>query len=153
MDKIATNKKAFHNYHIEEKVEAGIVLKGSEAKAIRNGNVNINDSYAIIRNEEVFLVGMNVSPLAQASVFNHQELRMRKLLLHSEEIRKLDRATRTKGYTLVPLDIYFNERGMIKLTLALAKGKAEHDKRETIKKKEANREMARAARQQYSNRR
>lgn len=146
MKSIARNKRAFHDYFIEEKLEAGIVLLGSEVKSLRNGHVSIADSYALIRNGEIALVGLAIAPFKQASFFGHAERRDRKLLLKKTEIERLDRATRQKGYTLMPLEIYFDDNNRVKVELGLAKGKAQHDKREVSKQKDAKREMDRALR-------
>lgn len=146
MKKIAQNKRAFHEYYIEEKIEAGIVLYGSEVKSLRANQANLADSFALIRNEEAILVGFVIPPLKQASYFSHNERRDKRLLLHKEEIRKLDKATRQKGYTLVPLEVYFDDHGKVKVELAVAKGKAEHDKRAVSKEKDAKREIQQAVR-------
>ena len=140
---IAQNKKAFHDYHIEEKFEAGIVLTGTEIKSIRAGKVNLRDSFAQVRRGEVTLHNMHVSPYEQGNRFNHEPLRTRKLLLHRDQINKLIGAIKEKGYTLVPLKVYL-KNGLAKVEVALAKGKKEYDKRESIKQKDAQREIAKA---------
>lgn len=140
---VAQNKKAFHDYHIEDKYEAGIVLTGTEIKSIRQGKVNMRDSFAQIRKGEVTLHNMHISPYEQGNRYNHEPLRTRKLLLHKEEINKLIGLIKEKGYTLVPLKIYL-KNGLAKVQLATAKGKKEYDKREDLKKKDAQREMAKA---------
>ncbi|MGM0421205.1 MAG: SsrA-binding protein SmpB [Bacillota bacterium] len=140
---IARNKKARHDYHIEETYEAGIKLKGTEIKSIRQGNVNLKDSFALVENGEVFLHNMHISPYKQGNRYNHEPERKRKLLLHKNQIQKLIGYTRQKGYTLVPLAIYL-KRNLAKVELALAKGKDVRDKRRDIAKKTAKREMERA---------
>ncbi|HJV47181.1 MAG TPA: SsrA-binding protein SmpB [Bacillota bacterium] len=140
---IAQNKKAFHDYHIEERFEAGIVLTGTEIKSIRLGKVNLRDSFAQVRRGEVTLHNMHVSPYEQGNRYNHEPLRTRKLLLHRDQINKLIGAIKEKGYTLVPLKVYL-KNGLAKVEVALAKGKKEYDKRETIKKKDAQREIEKA---------
>lgn len=142
---IAQNKKANHDYFIEETYEAGIVLQGTEIKAIRAGRVNMKDSYARIINGEVFLVGMHISPYEQGNRYNHDPLRTRKLLLHKKQIDKLIGETKEVGYALVPLKMYL-KNGFAKVLIGLAKGKKNYDKRETLKKKEAKREVERAFR-------
>jgi len=141
---ITKNKKAYHDYFIEETMEAGIALTGPEVKSIRAGKVNLKDGFARIKNEEVWLLNIHISPYAQADGFGEQDPeRTRKLLLHKREIQRLIGKTREKGYTLVPTKLYF-KRGKVKVELGLAKGKARYDKRETIKRKETEREMLRA---------
>jgi len=139
---VATNRKAHHDYFIEDTVEAGVVLQGTEVKSLRSGLANLTDSYAIIKNEEMFLLNANISPYPQGNIANHEPLRTRKLLLHKEEIRKLAWKMSQKGFTLVPLKIYFT-RGRAKVLIGLAKGKKFYDKRETIKEKESKREVER----------
>lgn len=133
------NRKARFNYFIEEEIECGIVLTGTEIKSIRQGNCNIGDSYALIRNEEVFLVNVFISLYKEGNIFNHQERRTRKLLLHKKEIKKLNDKIELSGYTLVPLKIYF-KGGIAKVLLGLAKGKKDYDKRETIKQRDIARD-------------
>ena len=144
---IANNKKARHDYFIEETFEAGIVLTGTEIKSARLGKVSIKESYARIEKEEVIIYGMNISPYEQGNRFNVDPLRPRKLLLHKREIRKLIGATKLKGLTLIPLTMYINEAGMAKLEIALARGKKNYDKREAIAKRDASRNMERAMKQ------
>ena len=139
---VATNRKAYHDYFIDETIEAGMALVGTEVKSLRQGQANLTDSYAQIRNGEMFLVNANISPYAQGNLANHDPLRTRKLLLHKEEIRKLDWKISQKGFTLIPLKIYF-VRGKAKALIGLAKGKKFYDKRETIKAKESKREVER----------
>ena len=141
---LAQNKKARHDYFIEETYEAGIELFGTEVKAIRNGKVSIKEAYAEIRNNEVFVLSMNVTPYDFGNRFNQDPLRPRKLLLHKREIRNLLSLTMRDGYTLVPLRVYINGRGLIKVELAVAKGKKLYDKRETLAKKDAERHIQKA---------
>jgi len=145
---IAANKKARHNYHIDDEYEAGIVLVGSEVKAIREGLVSFKDSYADIKRGEVFLRRLHISPYAYAYNGNHESMRTRKLLLHSYEIKKLVGKIKEQGYTLVPLKIYF-KNDKIKILLGLGKGKKLYDKRETIKQRDVKRDMDRE-RKKYS---
>ncbi len=141
---ITVNKKAFHDFFVEEKYEAGIALQGWEVKAIRAGRMNIKESYVIIRNGEIFLIGMHITPLATASTHvNPDPTRTRKLLLHSREIMKLIGKVERAGYTLVPLDLHYTS-GRIKLEIGLAKGKKQHDKRGDEQEKDAKREAQRA---------
>ena len=140
---VAQNKKAFHDYHIEERYETGVVLTGTEIKSVRAGKVNMRDSFAQIRRGEVFLHNMHISPYEQGNRYNHEPLRTRKLLMNRQEINKLIGMIKEKGYTLVPIKIYL-KNGLAKVEIALAKGKKEYDKRETIKQRDANREMAKA---------
>ena len=141
---ITVNKKAFHDYSIEEKYEAGIALQGWEVKAIRAGRMNIKESYVIIKSGELFLIGMHISPLATASTHDHHDpVRTRKLLLHNREIMKLIGKVERAGYALVPIDLHFL-RGRIKLEIGLAKGKKQHDKRADELEKDSKREALRA---------
>ena len=141
---IIANKKAFHDYFVEEKFESGIVLEGWEVKAIRAGRMNIKESYVIIKSGEIYLIGMHISPLATASTHNqHDPIRTRKLLLHANEIGKLIGKVERAGYTLVPIDLHF-VRGRIKLEIGLAKGKKQHDKRADALDKDSKREAQRA---------
>jgi len=144
---IANNKKARHEYFIDEVLEAGIVLVGTEVKSIRMGKANIKESYAVLNKAEVFIQGMHISPYEMGNRYNEDPMRTRKLLLHKREINKLIGLTQKKGYTLVPLRLYINEKGLIKLELGLARGKKLHDKRQDIAKKDANRDMQRALRE------
>jgi SsrA-binding protein len=143
---VATNRKAHHDYFIEETLEAGLVLQGTEVKSLRLGLANLTDSYAIVKQDEVFLFNANISPYSHGNIMNHEPLRTRKLLLHREEIRKLIGKITQKGFTLIPLKIYFS-RGKAKVLLGLAKGKKAFDKRETIKEKESKRELERAVKE------
>ena len=137
---IAKNPTAFHNYNIENKLEAGIVLSGTEIKSIRNGKANLKDSYAIIKNNEVYIVGLHISPYEHGNIFNKDPLRDRKLLLNRREINKLIVMTKQKGYSLVPLNMYF-KGSLVKVELGVGKGKKLYDKREDIAKKDAERRM------------
>jgi len=141
---IASNKKARHDYFIEEVYEAGMVLTGTEIKSIRQGKVNIKESYAKIENGELIIHGMHISPYEQGNRFNADPLRPRKLLLHRQEIRKLIGLVTIKGLTLVPLNIYINEKGLAKMELAVARGKKLYDKRTDIAKRDADRKMQQA---------
>lgn len=143
---IAKNPTAFHNYTIDDKLEAGIVLSGTEIKSIRSGKANLKDSYAIIKNGEVYIVGMHISPYEHGNIFNKDPLRDRKLLLNKREINKLIGLTKQKGYSLVPLNMYF-KGSLVKVELGVGKGKKLYDKREDIAKKDAERRI----RQQMSN--
>ena len=136
---IAENRKAFHDYHLLETFEAGLVLLGTEVKAIREGRVNLRDSFARVEDGEVFLYNVHISPYSHRGYDDHEPLRRRKLLLHRSEIRKLIGKTVEKGMTLVPTRLYFKD-GRVKVAVSLAKGKQDYDKRETIKKREADRE-------------
>jgi SsrA-binding protein len=138
---IATNKKAYHDYFIDEVFEAGMVLTGTEVKSLRQGKVNLKESFCRIKGGEIFINNMNISPYEQGSRENPDPTRMRKLLLHKAEINKLTRKVDEKGLTLVPTKIYFKD-SRVKLEIGVGKGKKLHDKRETLKQKEAVREMA-----------
>ncbi len=142
---IATNKKAYHEYFVDEVYEAGIVLQGTEVKSVRMGQVSIKESYCRIRNGEVFIEGMNISPYEQGNRENHDPLRVRKLLLHSEEIVKLTKKVEERGLALVPTKIYFKD-SRAKLEIGVCRGKKLYDKRETLKSKQAEREASRAMR-------
>ncbi len=139
---IAKNRKAFHDYHIEETFEAGISLVGTEVKSLRDGKANLKESYVIIKNNEAFLFGCHISPYTHGNIQNHEPLRTRKLLLHRKEIDKLWGSISQKGLALVPLKLYF-KAGRAKLEIGLAKGKKQYEKRDTIKEREANREIER----------
>ena len=141
---VATNRKAYHDYFIEEEFEAGIMLQGTEVKSMREGRVNLKDSYASVKGGEAFLHHCHISPYSHGNIMNHDPLRTRKLLLHRKEINKLLGKTQQQGLTLIPLRIYFSNRGHAKVELGLAKGKKQHDRRESIKTREASREVERA---------
>ena len=146
---VATNKKARHNYFIEETFEAGIVLHGSEVKSLRMGKANIIDSHASIDNSEAFLHNAYIPEYKQANRFNHQPRQPRKLLLHKNEIKKLTGKVQRQGYTLVALSIYFNAKNMAKVELGLAKGKKQHDKRQSDKERDWNRDKQRMMKRDY----
>ncbi len=139
---IANNKKAYHDYFILEKYEAGLSLVGTEVKSLRAGKCSIKEAYVRIENGEVFVVGMNISPYEQGNIFNRDPLRVRKLLLHKSEINKLVGDTAEKGITIMPLQVYFKD-GRAKIEIGLAKGKKNYDKRQDIAKKDARREVER----------
>ena len=139
----AKNRKAYHDYHIEETFETGMVLTGTEVKSIRQGRANLKDSYARVENGEVYVLNMHISPYEQGNRFNHEPLRKRKLLMHRREISRLIGLTREKGYTLIPTKMY-SQKGFIKLEIALARGKKQYDKRDALHEKEAKREVERA---------
>jgi SsrA-binding protein len=142
--RIAENKKAMFNYFIEERFEAGMVLEGWEVKAVREGKVQLTDGYVVIRDGELFVIGCQINPLKTASTHVRADaVRTKKLLLHKDEIRRLVGKVEQKGYTLVPLNLHW-KNGKVKCEIALAKGKAEHDKRDTIKDREGKREVERA---------
>ncbi len=144
-ESIARNKRARHDYHILDTWEAGIVLTGSEVKSLRNGKANISDAYGIVKDGEVHLLNLHISPYEQASFFNHEPTRTRKLLLHKREIRKLIGSVERQGLTLVPLELYFS-RGKAKVAIGLGKGKKLYDKRADEKLKDDQRDMQRALR-------
>lgn len=144
---ISKNPTAFHNYSIENKLEVGIVLSGTEIKSIRNGKANLKDSYAIIKNNEVYVVGLHISPYEHGNIFNKDPLRDRKLLLNKREINKLIVMTKQKGYSLVPLNMYF-KGSLVKIELGVGKGKKLYDKREDIAKKDAERRIRQHAKNQ-----
>ncbi|MDY6794657.1 MAG: SsrA-binding protein SmpB [Actinomycetota bacterium] len=140
---LAENRKARHDYHIEEKFEAGLSLLGSEVKSIREGRANLRDSFARIKGGELFLENMHVAPYSHGGAFDHQPLRDKKLLMHKHEIRRLEGKVAEKGYTLIPLSLYTTDRGKIKVELGLAKGKLKADRRRDIMEREARRDMER----------
>ena len=142
---IAQTKKARHDYFIEESIECGIELKGTEVKSMRQGKVNLKESFAMVKNGEVFVQGMHISPYEQGNIFNTDPMRPKKLLLHKSEIRKLGSEVDRQGYTLIPLEIYLKE-GRVKLQLGLCKGKQAHDKRDAMAKRDSDREIRRALR-------
>ena len=145
---ISKNPTAYHNYTIEDKLEAGIVLSGTEIKSIRSGKANLKDSYAIIRNGEVFVVGMHISPYEHGNIFNKDPMRDRKLLLNKREINKLIGLTKQKGYSLVPISLYF-KGSLVKLELGIGKGKKLYDKREALAKKDALKKINQAMKEKY----
>ncbi len=142
------NKKAYHDYFILETYEAGIVLQGTEIKSIRVNGANIKDSYAIVKNGEVFLLNMHISHYEQGNIFNHDETRTRKLLLNKKEIKKIKDKIDLEGNTLVPLKLYF-KNGKVKILIGIAKGKKNYDKRETIKERDIKREIAKDFKNRY----
>ncbi len=145
---VSRNRRAFHDYSIDEKFECGIELVGSEVKSIRGGHVAFADSYARIRDGQVWLVGLRISPYDQASIFNHEPDRDRRLLMHRDEIRRLRRRVDERGFTLIPLQIYF-KGGLVKVELGLGKGKREYDKRQSIKQRDQRREAEREMRDRF----
>ena len=145
---IANNKKAFHDYFIEERIEAGIELFGTEVKSLRQGKCSIKEAYVEIKKGEAFVVQMHIPPYEMGNIFNRDPVRKRRLLMHKAEIRKLDAASQEKGYTLVPLQVYF-KRGRAKVEVGLAKGKKLYDKRQTIAKKDARREAEREYKEKF----
>lgn len=146
---VATNRKARYEYSIEDKVEAGIVLKGTEVKSIRQGKINIQESYAFVENGEVFISGMHISPYEQGNIQNVDPIRKRKLLLNKSEIRRLMVSTTQKGYTLIPLSVYIKD-GLVKIELATARGKKLYDKRHDIAERDAKRRMQQHSSEKYS---
>ena len=139
---IATNRRARHDYHILERIEAGIELRGTEVKSLRNGHITLKDSYADVENGEAFLVGVHINPYEQGNIYNHDPERIRKLLMHKREILKLGARVAEKGLTIVPLRVYFKE-GRVKVEIALCQGKHTVDKRDTIREREVKREVDR----------
>lgn len=142
------NRVARHNYFVEDEYECGIVLTGTEIKSIRDGKANIKDSYAVIKNGECFLLNMFISHYKEGNLFNHEETRTRKLLLHKSEILKLNDKIRLEGYTLIPLKVYF-VKGRAKVLIGLCKGKKDYDKRETIKERDIKRQVERSLKERY----
>lgn len=147
---ISKNPTAYHNYNIENKIEAGIVLTGTEIKSIRQGNANLKDSYAVLKNGEVFIIGMHISPYEHGNIFNKEPLRDRKLLLNKREIAKLIGLTKQKGYSLIPISLYF-KGNLVKVELGVGKGKKLYDKRQDIAKKDAERRIQKAIRANEKN--
>lgn len=142
------NRVARHNYFVEDEYECGIVLTGTEIKSIRDGKANIKDSYAVVKNGECFLLNMFISHYKEGNLFNHEETRTRKLLLHKSEILKLNDKIRLEGYTLIPLKVYF-VKGRAKVLIGLCKGKKDYDKRETIKERDIKRQVERSLKERY----
>lgn len=140
------NRQAFYEYFIDDKYVAGMVLTGTEVKSLRAGRASFNDSYCLLHKGEIFIRSLHIAEYSHGTVNNHDPLRERKLLLQKREIRKIESRLKEKGYTLVPLRIFFNEKNLVKIEIGLARGKKLHDKRETIKKREADREMKRFSR-------
>jgi SsrA-binding protein len=143
MKTIAQNKKAFHEYEILDKYEAGMALAGSEVKSIRAGRINLKDSFVEIQNGEAFLLRCHISPYEQASIFNHEPERKRKLLLNRVEIHRLDQKVRTRGFSIVPLQVFLTDKGLFKIEIALVRGKREYEKKQKIKERDIQREMDR----------
>ena len=142
------NRKARYDYEIFDRFEAGIVLTGTEIKSIRNGSANLKDSYAIVKNHEVYILNMFVAEYKEGNIFNHEETRTRKLLLHKNEIRKINDKIKIKGLTIVPLKVYF-VRGKAKVEIAVARGKHTYDKKETIKQRDIDREMKKSLKERF----
>jgi len=140
MKLICQNRKAYHDYHIEETVEAGIALLGTEVKSLREGKANLKDSYVLVKSGELFLLNCHISPYSHGNIMNHDPLRTRKLLLHKKQISSLTGTATAKGYTLIPLKLYF-KNSFVKIEIGLAKGKRLYEKREAIKEREAKREI------------
>ena len=140
---MAQNRKAFHDYFVEDKFEAGIALAGTEVKSIRKGTLNLKDSFCIIKDGQIFVHGMHISPYEQGNIFNKDPLRPRRLLMHRREITKLFNAVKQDGYSVIPLSVYFNERSRVKLELGLCKGKKLYDKRDAAAARDAKREIDR----------
>ncbi|MDD8020234.1 MAG: SsrA-binding protein SmpB [Acidobacteriota bacterium] len=138
---LATNKNAYHDYEIIETLEAGLALTGSEVKSVREGRISLKESYADFSRGELYLFDSNISPYYAASIFNHEPRRPRKLLLHKRELKRLAGKVQEKGLTLVPTKLYLNDRGLVKIELALARGKKTYEKREAIKKRDVEREI------------
>ncbi len=140
---IAVNRKAYHEYEIFDKIEAGLSLVGSEVKSIREGKVNLKDAYVDIRSLEAYLINAHIGIYSNASYNNHVPLRNRKILLHKRELLKFDKKIKTRGYTIIPLRMYYNKKGIVKIELALAKGKRSYDKKQKIKERDMERDMKR----------
>ena len=143
---VAQNRRAFHDYFVEERYECGLQLFGTEVKSMRQGRVNLKESWALVRQGELWVEGMHISPYEQGNIFNRDPMRPKKLLMHRSEIRKLDALVARQGYTLVPLEIYLKD-GRMKLQLGLCKGKQLHDKRDAMAKRDTDREIQRALRE------
>jgi SsrA-binding protein len=148
---VGSNRKAFHDYSIEEKVEAGLILKGTEVKSLREGRVNLREGYVTVTNGKAILHNCHIGEYSHGNIMNHEPLRPRALLLHKKQIEKLAGKVQLKGLTIVPLRIYFNPRGIAKVELGLARGKKHYDKRDTVKKRDAGREIDRAMKTRQQN--
>lgn len=146
---VASNRKARHEYFIEESFEAGIVLTGTEIKSVRAGKVSLQEGFVLIRNGEAWLMNVHIAHFEQGNRYNHEELRQRKLLLHKKEIAELYAQATLRNWTIVPLRLYINDRGRAKVEIGLARGKQTHDKRETIAKRESDRELRRVLKERY----
>ncbi len=140
---VAQNRKAYHDYFVEDKYEAGISLAGTEVKSIRQGTINLKDSFCIVKDGEVFVHGMHISPYEKGNIFNKDPLRPRRLLMHKREIRKLHSLIKQDGYAIIPLSVYFNEKSKVKLEIGVCKGKKLYDKRDAAAAKDAKREIDR----------
>ncbi len=145
---MAQNRKAFHDYFVEDRYEAGISLAGTEVKSIRRGTLNLKDSFCIVKDGEIFVHGMHISPYEQGNIFNKDPVRPRKLLMHKREINRLFALVKQDGYALVPLSVYFNEASRVKLEIGLCKGKKLYDKRDAAAAKDAKREIDRSLKSQ-----
>jgi SsrA-binding protein len=143
MKTIAQNKKAFHDYEILDKFEAGIALDGSEVKSIRAGRISLKDAFVEIHDNEAFLLRCHVSPYLQANIFNHEPERKRKLLLHGREIHRLDQKVKARGFSIVPLQVFLTDKGLVKVEIALVRGKREYEKKQKLKERDIQREMDR----------
>jgi SsrA-binding protein len=143
MKTIAQNKKAFHDYEILDKFEAGIALAGSEVKSIRAGRISLKDAFVEIHDNEAFLLRCHVSPYLQANIFNHEPERKRKLLLHGREIHRLDQKVKARGFSIVPLQVFLTDKGLVKVEIALVRGKREYEKKQKLKERDIQREMDR----------
>ena len=146
---VATNRKARFDYFIEESMEAGLVLTGTEIKSVRAGKVNIGEGFVLIRNGEAWLVNVHIATFEQGNRYNHEETRQRKLLLHRDQIENLHSQATQRNWTIVPLKMYINDRGRAKVQIGLARGKQTHDKRQTIAKRESERELRRIVKERY----
>lgn len=146
---VATNRKARHEYFIEDTFEAGIALTGTEIKSVRAGQVSLQEGFVLVRDDEAILMNVHIAPYEQGNQFNHDERRPRKLLLHKKEIERLHGAATQRNWTIVPLRMYINSRGLAKVEIALVRGKRQHDKRETIAKRESDREIRRMVKNAY----
>ena len=140
---VAQNRKAYHDYFVEDKYEAGISLAGTEVKSIRQGTINLKDSFCIVKDGEIFVHGMHISPYEKGNIFNKDPLRPRRLLMHKREIRKLYNLIKQDGYAIIPLSVYFNEKSKVKLEIGVCKGKKLYDKRDAAAAKDAKREIDR----------
>ncbi len=143
MKTIAQNKKAFHDYEILDKFEAGIALAGSEVKSIRAGRISLKDAFVEIHDNEAFLLRCHISPYLQANIFNHEPERKRKLLLHGREIHRLDQKVKARGFSIVPLQVFLTDKGLVKVEIALVRGKREYEKKQKLKERDIQREMDR----------
>jgi SsrA-binding protein len=143
MKTLAQNKKAFHDYEILDKFEAGVALVGSEVKSIRAGRISLKDAFVEIQASEAFLLRCHISPYLQANIFNHEPERKRKLLLHGREIHRLDQKVKARGFSIIPLQVFLNDKGLVKIEIALVRGKREYEKKQKLKERDIQREMDR----------